>query len=112
MGFLKGLFLIIHMVTIAGILVVCLMNFVLKRPYSKGLLHMALTMLVTGIVMVGLKEGLDEPVNHLKIGLKLAVVVAITALVWVNRNREQLARGFYPAVMALTVLNIGLAYGL
>jgi hypothetical protein len=111
MGFLKGLFLIVHLLTVAGILLLCFVNAVLKRPFPKGLLHLALTMVVTGVMLVGLKMGLHEHVNHAKIAVKFAVLLAILALVWVNSKRDQVAKGFYPAVMALTVINIALAYG-
>ncbi len=111
MGFLRGLFFIVHLLTVAAILLMCFVNMVLKRPYSKGLLHLALTMVVTGVLLVGVTLGLDEHLNHLKFTVKFAILLAIVALVWVNGRREQVARGFYPAVIALTLLNVIIAYG-
>ncbi len=53
-----------------------------------AMLHGALTMLVTGVALVGLREAQGADLNHVKIGIKLAVLVVILALVYVKRDDE------------------------
>ncbi|MCX5385139.1 hypothetical protein [Streptomyces sp. NBC_00083] len=77
--------------------------------FVPGMLHGALTMLVTGVALVGLSQANDESVNTLKIGVKLAVLIVILGLVYVKRDDEKIAKGLFGAVGALTVVNIFIA---
>ncbi|MFI1930336.1 hypothetical protein [Streptomyces sp. NPDC020330] len=77
--------------------------------FTPAMLHGALTMLVTGIALVGLNEADDQTVNHVKIGIKLALLVVILALVYVKRDDETVDKGAFAAVGGLTVVNIFLA---
>ncbi|MEE1927986.1 hypothetical protein V1J52_07215 [Streptomyces sp. TRM 70351] len=74
-----------------------------------GMLHGALTMLVTGLALVGLNQADGNTVNNVKIGIKLTVLVAILVLVYVKRDDEAVSPPVLGAVGGLTVLNIGLA---
>jgi hypothetical protein len=71
--------------------------------------HGALTMLVTGVALVGFNEMQGNTLNHVKIGVKLAVLFVVMALVYVKRDEESVDRGLFAAVGGLTVLNIFLA---
>ncbi|UQA93527.1 hypothetical protein [Streptomyces halobius] len=77
--------------------------------FVPAMLHGALTMLVTGIVLVGLNQAADHSVNNIKIGIKMAVLVVILALVYVKRDEEKVAKPVFGAVGLLTVVNIFLA---
>ena len=77
--------------------------------FVPAMLHGALTMLVTGIVLVGLNQADDQPVDNVKIGVKLAVLVVILALVYVKRDEEKVDKGVFAAVGGLTVANILIA---
>ncbi|MFH9265637.1 hypothetical protein ACH4KN_15465 [Streptomyces sp. NPDC017546] len=77
--------------------------------FTPAMLHGALTMLVTGVALVGLNEADDQTVNHVKIGIKLALLVVILALVYVKRDDETVDKGAFAAVGGLTVVNIFLA---
>ncbi|WP_030914383.1 hypothetical protein OG612_23990 [Streptomyces sp. NBC_01527] len=77
--------------------------------FVPAMLHGALTMLVTGIALVGLNQADDQPVNNIKIGVKLAVLVVILALVYVKRDEEKVEKGVFAAVGGLTVANIFIA---
>ncbi|MEU9099218.1 hypothetical protein [Streptomyces sp. NPDC048361] len=77
--------------------------------FVPGMLHGALTMLVTGVALVGLSQANDESVNTLKIGVKLAVLIVILGLVYVKRDDEKIAKPVFGAVGALTVVNIFIA---
>lgn len=77
--------------------------------FSPAMLHGALTMLVTGVALVGLNQADDQPVNNLKIGIKLAVLIVILALVYVKRDDEKVEKSLFGTVGALTVVNIFIA---
>ncbi|MGW1495035.1 hypothetical protein [Streptomyces sp. NBC_01410] len=77
--------------------------------FSPAMLHGALTMLVTGVVLVGLNQADDQPVNSLKIGIKLAVLVVILGLVYVKRDEEKVDKALFGAVGGLTIANIFIA---
>lgn len=77
--------------------------------FVPAMLHGALTMLVTGIVMVGLNQMQGHSLNNIKIGVKMAVLVVILALVYVKRDEEKLAKPLFGAVGGLTMLNIFIA---
>jgi hypothetical protein len=44
-----------------------------------------------------------------KIGIKMAILVVILALVYVKRDEEQVSKGVFAAVGGLTVANIFIA---
>ncbi|WP_069814570.1 hypothetical protein [Streptomyces sp. TP-A0874] len=77
--------------------------------FVPAMLHGALTMLVTGVALVGLDEADGRTVNHVKIGVKLAVLVVILALVYVKRDEERVDKAAFGAVGLLTVANIFIA---
>ncbi|MCX2971518.1 MULTISPECIES: hypothetical protein [Streptomyces] len=74
-----------------------------------GMLHGALTMLVTGVALVGLNEADGAEVNHVKIGIKLAVLVVILALVYVKRDDRAVPAPVMGTVGLLTIVNILIA---
>ena len=77
--------------------------------FTPAMLHGALTMLVTGVALVGLNQADDQAVNNLKIGVKLAVLVVILGLVYVKRDEEKVDKALFGAVGGLTVVNIFIA---
>ncbi|MCJ1679482.1 hypothetical protein MTF65_19470 [Streptomyces sp. APSN-46.1] len=77
--------------------------------FVPAMLHGALTMLVTGVLLVGFREMDGDPVNNIKIGVKLAILFVILALVYVKRDEEQVDKALFGAVGGLTVANIFIA---
>ncbi|MFD9715401.1 hypothetical protein [Streptomyces sp. NPDC056500] len=77
--------------------------------FNPAMLHGALTMLVTGVALVGLNQADDQTVNNIKIGIKMAVLVVILGLVYVKRDEESVEKGLFAAVGGLTVANIFIA---
>ncbi len=80
-----------------------------EARFVPAMLHGALTMLVTGIALVGLNQADDQSVNNIKIGVKLLVLIVILALVYVKRDDEKVDKGAFAAVGGLTVANIFIA---
>ncbi|MEU6482909.1 hypothetical protein [Streptomyces sp. NPDC046887] len=77
--------------------------------FSPAMLHGALTMLLTGMVLVGLDQADDQTVNNIKIGVKLAILVVILGLVYVKRDEEKADKAQFGAVGGLTLANILIA---
>ncbi|WP_432117038.1 hypothetical protein [Streptomyces sp. bgisy032] len=77
--------------------------------YTPAMLHGALTMLVTGVILVGLNQADDQSVNNIKIGVKLALLIVILGLVYVKRDDEKVDKGLFGLVGALTTANVFIA---
>ncbi|MGK5695247.1 hypothetical protein ACSNOJ_20525 [Streptomyces sp. URMC 128] len=77
--------------------------------YTPAMLHGALTMLVTGVLLVGLNQADDQSVNNIKIGVKLALLIVILGLVYVKRDDEKVDKGLFGLVGALTAANVFIA---
>ena len=108
---LYDVLLVLHLIGWAIVLGGALTS--LRTPrIAPGMLHGILTALVTGIAMVGLASaGLaaDEP-DNVKIGVKLVIAVAVTALVVLGSNRrERVTTGYLGAIAGLTALNVAIA---
>ncbi|QFQ99879.1 hypothetical protein F9278_31175 [Streptomyces phaeolivaceus] len=77
--------------------------------FVPAMLHGALTMLITGALLVGLNQADDQPVNNIKIGVKLALLIVILGLVYVKRDDETVEKPLFALVGALTTVNIFIA---
>ena len=80
-----------------------------KRIVNPAMFHGALTQLVTGIVLVVIDEMGPEPVNHMKIGIKLLVLIVIMVLVILNRKKSRVPDGAFWAIFGLTLANAAIA---
>ncbi|MFF5401531.1 hypothetical protein ACFY8K_06500 [Streptomyces misionensis] len=77
--------------------------------FVPGMLHGALTMLVTGVALVGLNQAQGAQINTIKIGVKLALLIVILGLVYVRRDEERVDKAQFGLVGALTATNIFIA---
>lgn len=77
--------------------------------FVPAMLHGALTMLVTGVILVGLNQADDQHVNTIKIGVKLALLIVILGLVYVKRDEEKVDKSQFGVVGLLTMANIFIA---
>ncbi|MFP5336592.1 MAG: hypothetical protein ACLGIV_14905 [Actinomycetes bacterium] len=109
MAFVYDLLLILHFLGLAAIIGGYLT--VLRSPrIVVGMVHGALTQLVTGVAMVGLAQAaLDEEVDNAKIGVKLLVALVVAVLAFANRRKEDVSPGVVHAVGGLAVLNVVVA---
>ncbi|MEU6575036.1 hypothetical protein [Streptomyces sp. NPDC046805] len=113
MGVLIEIFVGLHIIGIASLLGGFLTQ---MKAMGKGtarfvpaMLHGALTMLVTGVVLVGLNEAGGHHVNSIKIGVKLALLIVILGLVYVKRDDETVDKRLFGLVGVLTMVNIFIA---
>ncbi|MFC7895328.1 hypothetical protein [Streptomyces sp. NPDC057381] len=77
--------------------------------FVPAMLHGALTMLVTGVVLIGLNQADDQSVDNLKMGVKLALLIVILGLVYVKRDDEKVEKPLFGLVGLLTVANVFIA---
>jgi hypothetical protein len=80
-----------------------------SRSVNAAMVHGALTQLVTGVLLVGLAEMADVDVNHIKIAVKLTLLVVIAVLVFMNRRKESLPDAQFWAILGLTLVNTAVA---
>lgn len=115
MDVLIHIFVALHIIGVASLLGGMLVQMkAMKTGTTKilpAIMHGAWTMLATGIILVGLDEMMYDvtPAFHIKIAVKLLVLVAIIVIALVNKKKEKLAGWVLPALMGLTILNIFLA---
>lgn len=67
------------------------------------------TAFVAGLLLVGVLEAGDAAVDNAKIGVKFAVGLVLLVLVMANLKKPTLPKGLFYGVLALTLLNIGVA---
>lgn len=76
-------------------------------------LYGAWIQLLTGVALVGLLESNDADVNHMKIGIKLVILVAVLVAAIIGRRKvakgEAVSTGLAHAVGGLALVNIALA---
>ncbi|OIV35269.1 hypothetical protein BIV57_22465 [Mangrovactinospora gilvigrisea] len=113
MGVLIQIFVVLHLVGVASLLG----GFLTQMKQIKGgntrvtpaMMHGALTMLVTGLALVGLNDGSGHQVDHVKIGVKLVVLLVILGLVYVNRGKEKVSTAVTGSIALLTLANMCIA---
>nr|NLD41144.1 hypothetical protein [Actinomycetales bacterium] len=108
MDFLIPLLVFLHLLCWALLLGLSI-GYIRKREVPKGVMHSAIGALVTGLLIVGAIEmGTDRDIDHLKIGLKLAVAAVVTVLA-VLAERKRDGHKWLGPIAGLTVVNVALA---
>ncbi|MGA5409862.1 hypothetical protein ACPCSC_21680 [Streptomyces lavendulocolor] len=113
MDVLINVFVALHVIGIAALLGGFLIQMKAMGEgtarFGPAMLHGALTMLVTGVALVGLNQADDQAVNNVKIGVKLAILVVVLGLVYVKRDEERVDKAVFGAVGGLTAANVFIA---
>jgi NADH:ubiquinone oxidoreductase subunit 2 (subunit N) len=112
-----SIFLIIHLLSVAGIVLLLLRQAGKdNKVVPKGLTHAALTALVAGLALVGIRDAQHHQhpaqyaaYNYGTIAAKLVVLIVILALAYKQQKQESISRSSWATLLLLTVLNIGLA---
>lgn len=109
MDFLYSALVFLHMLGLAGIIAGFLMQLMTDNlKATKVLLHSSLLQLVTGVLLVGVAEMADlTDIDHMKIGVKLVVSLAIVVLGIMNVRKPATNLAVVAGVLA--IVNIGLA---
>jgi hypothetical protein len=109
----RNLLLVLHLLGMAAVIGGFLVQ--MKAPRKRveaGMLHGALTALVTGVLLTGLLEMRVDDLGasfHAKVGVKLVVVLVITVLAWRRRKAESVSTGEWGAIGGLAILNTVIA---
>lgn len=108
------LVLILHFIGLAGIVGGWIST--IKAPHvNKAILHGAILQVVTGILLVGLREMQDgaDPLNHMKIGIKLLIAIVILVVAIMGIRKEAKAQGSTATLAhvagGLAIVNIAIA---
>ena len=120
MSTVKTIFLVIHILSVVGGLVLLLTQ--LSKPKKSihvGFLHSMLTALVAGIALVGIDTSLHatdpakyEALDHGKVGVKFFILLIILALTIKNKKKSEVSTGIWAGLIALTLANIFIATSL
>lgn len=112
MQWLANILIFLHLLAMA--VIVGGFAYQLKSPIkgvSPGMWHGSLLALITGLALVGLYESVDsfdEPINHIKIGVKLLLSVIIVVIAFMGRKRENWRTGWL-SVGLLAIISVGVA---
>ncbi|MFN8077806.1 MAG: hypothetical protein U0Q15_20635 [Kineosporiaceae bacterium] len=113
MEFVYDLLVIVHLIGMAAV-VGSWMSVVRSPRVVPGMVHGALTQVVSGLALVGLRESgvVDDEgdLDHAKIGVKLLVALVVAGLAWVNRKRaDAVPPVVVHAIGGLALLNVVIA---
>lgn len=67
------------------------------------------TAFLAGLLLVGVLEAGDDPVNHAKIGVKFVIGLVLLVLVMANTRKPTIPQGLWAGLLALSVLNVAVA---
>lgn len=112
MDLLFSLLLFFHVLGTAALVGGWLATF--KKPTVLQWQHIgAWVQLVTGLLLVVVLEMGDGAVNHMKIGIKLVILIAVLVAAIIGRRRvardEPVSKGIAHAVGGLSLINVALA---
>jgi hypothetical protein len=101
---------LLHLIGFAALFGGILVQLRSKEPeVNAAMLHGSLTLLITGLALVTLQELGPDPVNHIKIGIKLAITAILVLLVVKNRKFASIPRGLWGLLGVLTIANAAVA---
>jgi hypothetical protein len=110
MEFAKTVFLLIHVASVLGMLVLLLMQTSKSdKVLPKGFMHAALTALVAGFALIGIDSALGDEISHGKVGVKFLVLIAIMLLGYKNQSKAKLSNAIWATMLGLTVFNVFIA---
>jgi cytochrome bd-type quinol oxidase subunit 2 len=117
MSFLYNVLVVLHFIGLASLIGGFLVQIkTTPRVVNNAMLHGALTQLVTGVLLVGLRYPLNasDPVewskpDNAKIGVKLVVLLVILALILANRKKDQITNAVWGLIGGLAILNVIIA---
>lgn len=111
MDFLQDVLVFIHLVGMASLLGGAIVQIRdTDHVVNSAMLHGALILVVSGLLLVGVIEGQDdESLDHTKIGVMLAIGLVVAVLCWINRRKDVVPPGLFMGILLLTLANVGVA---
>jgi hypothetical protein len=117
-GILKSFLVVLHLVGLSALLGGFLVQIKALRAKTAEILpamvHGAWTALVTGVLLVGVREweqalGGGYDLDHSKIAVKSVVAAIVVVLVMINRKKKPVSGSVLGTIGGLTFLNVVLA---
>jgi hypothetical protein len=110
MQFAHQILVLLHLIGFAALLGGVLIQLRAKEPeVNASMLNGSFILLLTGLALVVVEELGPEPVNHVKIAIKLIITMVIVVLVSKNRKFATIPRGLWGLIGALTIASGALA---
>lgn len=114
MDFLYNLLVVLHFLGLASLIGGWLVQLRARgdRDVNSAMLHGVLTLLVTGVILVGLAEAVEDlgrEVNNARIAVKLVIALVIAVLAVANRRRPAVPDGLYFVIGVLAIANVVVA---
>jgi len=110
MEILRDVLLLLHLVGFAALFGGAFVQ--LKGPersINPAMWHGALTMLVSGLLLVAVNEMRDADLNHVKVGIKLVVLLVIFGCVLAQRSKQHVSNALFFTIFGLTFVNAAIA---
>jgi hypothetical protein len=117
LAWVNDISLLIHILSVVAIMVLLLLQ-VNKSPrrIHPAVLHSALTAMVAGLVMVGIRTTLHDQdsnkwpaLNNAWVGTKFLILLVILVLVFKNFKKPVVKNSIWASLVALTSANILIA---
>jgi hypothetical protein len=117
LGWVNNISLLVHVLSVIGVLVLLLTQ-VKKSPrvIPTGTLHAALTALVAGGLMTGIRSALHnqdaakwEEFDQAKIGIKFTILMVILYLIIKYQKAAEVKAVVWLSIIGLTITNILIA---
>ncbi|CAB4535693.1 unannotated protein [freshwater metagenome] len=110
MDILREIVLVIHFIGLASLFGGFFVQMTAReKVINNAMFHGILVQLVTGILLVGLREMQELDVNQTKVAVKLGIAAVIAVLVVVNRKKPTVSLPVWGLIGGLTVVNIAIA---
>lgn len=117
MSFLYNVLVILHFLGLASLIGGFLVQIrTSPRVVNMAMFHGALTQLVTGVLLVGLRYPLhgDDPEewalpDNAKIAVKFTILLVVLGLILANRRKESISTGVWAAIGGLSIANVVIA---
>ncbi len=79
------------------------------KVINAAMLYGALSLVISGIGLVGVQEGLDQSVDSSRVAVKFGIGVVVAVLCWVNRAKRGVPAGLFNAILLLTLADVAVA---
>ena len=107
---LRQVLLLIHLLGFAALFGGLLAQARLPEKTVNALMRDGIgTAFVAGLLLVGVLEANDDPVNNAKVAVKFGIGLVILVLVMANLRKERIPQGLWVGLILLTVANVAVA---
>jgi hypothetical protein len=110
-GVVQGVVVVLHLLGVLALLIGLLVQ--VRQPVKRVTAPMRDgigTTFLAGLVLVGVLEGRDQSFDHTTVSVMFAIGLVVLLLVMANLRKPSIPGWLYWTILALTLINIGVAY--